>query len=77
MEPFNLYTEALIFVSVFSVVILVPCYFVIMIGRDMMEKIGRFPTQTPAIQVSALLKLIVVEVIAFTLLTSLYRIFSS
>lgn len=77
MEHFNLYTEALIFVSVFSVIVLVPCYFVFLIGRSMMDEIGRYPTRAVGIQARALFKLIMVEVAAFFFLTAFYRTFAN
>jgi hypothetical protein len=77
MEKFNLYSEALIFVSVFAVIVLIPCYFVFLIGRNMMEEMGRFPTRAAFIQAKALLTLMVVEVGAFLFLTSFYRIFAN
>ena len=77
MEKFNLYTEALIFISVFSVIILLPCFFTALIGREMIDQIGRFPTKTSLIQVKALFKLVVIEIIAFSLLASFYRVFAN
>jgi len=77
MESFNLYTEALIFINVFAVIVLIPCYFVFLIGRHMMDDMGRFPTRAPAIQAKALLKLVVVEVAAFFFLTAFYRVFAN
>ena len=77
MEKFTLWTEALIFVNVFAVIVLVPCYFVYLIGRDMMDETGRFPTQAAMIQAKALLKLILIEVAAFFSLTAFYRIFAN
>jgi len=51
MEPFNLWAESVIFMTVFSVIIIVPCILVALIGRDMIDQIGYFPTKTPIIQI--------------------------
>ena len=77
MEEFTLFTEALIFVSIFAVIVWVPCYFVLLIGRNMLDEVGRLPTRIPAIQAKALFKLIIVEVMAFFLLTAFYRVFAN
>ena len=77
MEKFNLYTEALIFISIFTVIILVPCYLVFLIGRQMMDETGQYPTRAPIIQAKAILKLLVVEAGAFFCLTAFFRVFTN
>ena len=76
MEKFNLYGEAFIFISLFALFILVPCYFIITIGRSMMDEIGRFPTKTAFIQVTAVLQLLGIEVITFLSLIAFFNRFS-
>lgn len=76
MEPFNLFSEALIFIAVFSLVVMLPCYFVMLIGRDMIDQIGQFPTMAAKIQMKAFLKLAGVELVTFFLLIAFYRVFA-
>ncbi|HLF19094.1 MAG TPA: hypothetical protein VI749_09460 [Candidatus Omnitrophota bacterium] len=76
MEPFNLVSEAVIFIAVFSIVVMLPCYFVVMIGRDMIDQIGQFPTMAARIQLKALFKLVAVELVSFFLLIAFYRVFA-
>jgi len=77
MEKFNLYSEAFIFISLFAVLILVPCFFMIFVGRNMIDQIGRFPTKTALIQVKAVLKLLGIEVITFLMLIAFFNRFSA
>jgi len=77
MEKFTLYSEALIFISVFTVIVIVPCFFTTLIGKEMIDRIGRFPTKTSIIQVKALYRLVFIEIVAFSLLASFYRVFAN
>ena len=65
---------ALIFVLIFFVLIGIPCVGIGWIGFKLIEKLGRYPSKTPAIHMSALFKLIVIEVVSTTLLLAFFKI---
>ena len=50
MIEFDLWRESFIFALVYSVMIIVPCVLIALLGRSMIEKLGRYPTRTPVIQ---------------------------
>ncbi len=73
---FQFWTEGIIFIGIFLIIILIPCLGVSIMGYRMIQKLGYQPSQTPVIQMSIFLKLIVLEIISFILLIGFYRIFS-
>ncbi len=77
MVTFNLWGESFIFAAVYSVIIIVSCVIAALIGRKMITQLGLYPTQTPAIQMSVILKLVTLEIVTFTCLIVFYRFFSS
>ena len=76
MIPFDLWGESFIFFAVYSVLIIVPCVLVAWIGRDMITRLGKAPTETSVIQMSIVGKLVTIEVITFTLMIVFFRFFS-
>lgn len=76
MVEFDLWKESLIFALVYGVVLGVPCTLVALLGRKFIERLGTYPSQTPAIQMSILVQLIVIEVITFSCLIGFYHMFS-
>jgi len=76
MGTFTLWKEALIFASIYGVIILVPCLLVALMGRKMLKQIGQYPTRTPAIQMGIFLKLFLLEACAFGLLIGFYLAFT-
>ncbi len=76
MLPFNLWGESFIFCSVYTILIAIPCVLVTIFGREMIEQLGRYPTKTPIIQMSIFWKLVVTEVVTFTLLITFFHVFS-
>ena len=76
MGRFNLWWESLIFASVFSGIVILPCVCIAIIGRKMIEQLGLYPSQSPKIQMSVLWQLIIIEVITFTLWMWFYVFFS-
>jgi len=77
MVIFDLWTESLIFTAIYAALVIVPCFLIAMIGRKMIERLGQYPSQAPAIQLSIFLKLVVIEIISFTCLIGFYHIFVS
>ena len=64
---------ALIFISIFWVIILIPCIGIGWIGVKLINKLGRYPSKTPAIQTDILFKLVFIEVISLTLLVGFFK----
>ncbi len=65
---------ALILLGLFSFVILVPCIGTAILGVGLLKKIGRYPSKTPAFQISTFMKLAVLEIISFGMMAMLYHI---
>jgi hypothetical protein len=59
-------------VFLFLVVVGVPCFFITLWGTKMVNDVGNHPSQNAQIQASAGWKILLVEVISFTLLVGLY-----
>ena len=75
MVEFSLWREAFVFACIYGVIITVPCIIVAIIGSKMLEQLGRYPSKTPAIQMSIIWKLIITEIITFVLLLMFYNLF--
>ncbi len=63
-----------VFVGIFTVLILIPCAGIAWLGTRFINKLGRFPSKTPAIQMSVVLKLIILEIVSWTLLLLFFKI---
>ena len=70
------WSEAIIVVLVFSVIIAIPCTAVAMIGTRMINDLGNFPTKSAQIQSSACWKVLLIEIVSFFLLSVFFHIFS-
>ncbi len=68
---------AFILITIFCVIIMIPCVGIGWTGWQMINKLGRFPSKTPAIQMSVLFQLIFIEVISLTLLIAFFKILVS
>ncbi len=67
-------TTGLMLTAIVFVVIGTPCALIAWIGSGMLRQLAYFPSKTPAIQMSVLFKLIVIEMATFTMLIILFRI---
>ena len=65
---------AALFILIFFVLILIPSLSVGWLGYKLIDRLGRYPSRTPAIQLSVLVKLVVVEVVSLTLLLLLFKV---
>ncbi|OGX24728.1 MAG: hypothetical protein A3D10_06835 [Omnitrophica WOR_2 bacterium RIFCSPHIGHO2_02_FULL_48_11] len=65
---------AFIFIIIFIVLMGIPCVGVAWIGTRLINQLGRYPSRTPAIQLSVVLKLVVLEVVSWTLLLLFFKI---
>ncbi len=77
MVLFDLWGQAVAFFAIYSVIIIVPCILVGIIGYRVITDLGKNPTQAPAIQMSIVYKLIIIEVVTFYMLISVYFYFSN
>lgn len=66
----------LILLLVFTFVMAVPCIGTIILGSRLMDRLGRYPSKTPVIQINTIAKLVALEVISFGMLTMLYHVLS-
>jgi len=46
------------------------------LGKIMIDRVGRYPSTTPRIQMDILIKLVVLEVVSFTLLLAVFKVLS-
>ena len=65
---------AAVFIMVFWAIMLIPCIGIGWISVKFINRLGRYPSKTPAIQMSILWKLIFVEVISLTLLLGFFKV---
>lgn len=66
----------LILIGIFFVVIAIPCVGVAIVGRGLIKKLSFFPSKTPALQLSIFWKLLVIEIVGFTLIMTFYHLFA-
>ncbi len=68
---------AFIFIVVFYILIMIPCVGIGWLGYDLLDRLGRFPSKTPAIQMSVLFKLVMLEIVSMTLILVFFKALSS
>ncbi len=73
---FKYWYEGVMFVTIFGVLVLTPCFFTATIGSKMINDVGNFPTKAEQIQQSALWKVVLIEAVAFVLLAAFFNFFS-
>jgi hypothetical protein len=69
-------TAAIFFIMIFYILMLIPCIGIGWIGYKLITNLGRYPSKTPAIQMSILFQLVVVEVASLTFLLAFFKILS-
>lgn len=72
---FKYWHEAFIFVIIFSVLVIVPCYFIATFGAKMINEMGNFPTRAEEIQSKSLWKVLVTFIVAALALSVFFHIF--
>lgn len=63
-----------VLMGLFFLAVNIPCVAITWLGVKFIEKLGRYPSKTAAIQMSICLKLIVIEVGAFTFLLAMFKV---
>ena len=69
---FKYWVQGLIIISVFWVIIAIPCVIVAIWGSKMINDLGNFPTKSVQILMSAGWKIFLAEIVSFVLLIGLY-----
>lgn len=64
---------AFIFVMIFFFLIAIPCVGMGWLGVNLINRLGQFPSKTQAIQMSVMLKLIVIEIVSITLILMFFK----
>ena len=73
---FKYWQEAFIFVVIFSVIVIVPCYFIARIGSAMFNDLGNFPSRSAEIQSKAFGKLLGIVIGALIALSLFFHMFN-
>lgn len=73
----GMWFESFIFIGIVLVIIGIPCAAIAILGYRMIERLGRYPSKTPAIQMSIFWKLIVIEIVSLTVWLAFFRFFES
>lgn len=76
MIPFHLYKEAMVLSAVLGALILIPCLLVFFIGRGLINELGQYPSKSPLIHMSILIKIIPLQVLTFFALFGFLNVFT-
>jgi hypothetical protein len=69
---FKHWVQGLEMIAMFLVAVALPCYFIGLWGTKMINDLGNHPSRSSQIQVSAGWKILLVEILSFTVLISLF-----
>jgi len=69
-----MFGAAFILIGMFLFIIGIPCIGVAILGTNLANRIAFHPSKTPAIQLSVMLQLFILEIISFGLLSLLYHL---
>ncbi len=73
---FKYWYEGIIFIVIFGMLVLIPCFFTAVIGSKMVNDLGNFPTKSAKIQSSACWKVLIIEIIFFIFFAAFFQLFS-
>ena len=73
---FRYWTEGLIFIAAFLVIMAVPCFGAAWMGTKLINDLGNRPSKSASIQMAMIWKLIGLMIVSFTLLVVFFHIFS-
>ena len=76
MVAFDLWGESFIFASIFSVIILIPCLIIGILGRKMIVRLSYYPSQAPQILMSICVQFFLTAIFAFALLFGFFKMFT-
>ena len=75
MTEFTSWAESFVVLGIFSLIIILPCAFVAMMGVKLIEQIGNYPSKTPVIQMGILYKLVFLEIVTALAFFIFYNVF--
>ena len=64
----------ILLISIVLIIIGVPCTAIAWLGLKVIKKLSYYPSKTPAVQLSILFKLLVIEVISVALMLMFYNL---
>ncbi len=73
---FQYWTEGLIFIGLFLIIIGLPCLMVAILGTKLINHIGQYPSKSARLQMVVCVQLLLVEMLSFGILAIFYHIFS-
>ena len=76
MVSFDLWSESFIFSFIYSVIVLVPCFFTVILGNRVLNQLGRYPSKAPLILLSIRVPFIFLIICTFSALLSFYSFFA-
>ena len=76
MVEFNLWQETFIFCSIYTLVIIGTCVLVCVMGVNLFNALGRYPSKAAQIHMSIFFKLVGLEILSFSLLVLFYHVLS-
>lgn len=69
-------TAGLLLIGIFVVIVGIPCVGVSILGWKLAKRLSFYPSKTPAVQMDIIAKLVVLEIISFSLIFMLYHVLS-
>ena len=76
MDTTSTWGPGVILILIVAIIMAVPCVGVSLLGFKMLTKLAYYPSKTPAIQLSILVKLVIVQIISIALLLLFYHALS-
>lgn len=76
MVAFDLWGESFIFALIFSVIILIPCLVICILGRKMIIQLSYYPSQAPRILMSICAQFFLTAIVTFALLFGFFKMFT-
>lgn len=73
---FQYWTEGLIFIGMFMLIVGIPCVLVAWLGTRLINYIGEHPSSSAKMQMTVCVQLLFVEILSFSVLALFFHIFS-
>ena len=68
--------EGIVFILIFSAIVVIPCFAVAIIGSRMINDLGNFPTKSADIQSGACWKVLLIEIVSFFFMSAFFHFFN-
>ncbi len=73
---FQFWHEGLIFIGCFLVMVGLPCLLTAILGTKLIDNLGQWPSRSAKLQIGICVQLLLVEIFAFAMLATFYRVFA-